>query len=46
MGRQADQATPDCTDRRCRDDRVQTIPSESMGWYLGDIYGRLKAAGV
>jgi hypothetical protein len=46
MGRQADRATPDCTDRRCRDDRVQTIPSESMGWYLGDIYGRLKAAGV
>lgn len=46
MGRQADRAAPDCTDRRCRDDRVQTIPSESMGWYLKDIYGRLKAAGV
>ena len=46
MGRQADRAAPDSTGRRCRDDRVQTIPRESMGWHLKDIYGRLKAAGV
>ena len=46
MGRQADRTTPDCTDRHSRNDRAQVIPSESMGWYLGDIYGRLKAAGI
>ena len=46
MGRQTDRATPDCTGRRCRDDRAQTVPSEALGWYLGDIYGRLKAAGI
>lgn len=46
VGRQAGRAAPDRTDRRCRDDRVQTIPSESMGWYLGDIYGRLQSAGI
>jgi hypothetical protein len=46
IGRQADRAAPDCSDRRSRDDRAQTISSESMGWYLGDIYGRLKTAGI
>ena len=46
MGRQTDRATPDCTDRRCRDDRAQTIPSQSLGWYLDDIYKRLQTAGI
>lgn len=46
VGKEGDRATPDCTDRRCRDDRAGTLPSETVGWYLGDIYDRLKAAGI
>jgi hypothetical protein len=39
--------TRDCSERRCRDDgRVQTLGSEAMGWYLSDIYGRMKSAGI
>jgi hypothetical protein len=45
-GKKGDHATPDCSERRCRDDRAQTIPSEALGWYLGDLYGRLKTAGI
>lgn len=45
--KEADRGMPDCTDRRCRDDdRAQTLPSETLGWYLSDIYGRMKAAGI
>jgi hypothetical protein len=37
----------DCSERRCRDDgRVQSLSSEAMGWYLSDIYGRMKSAGI
>jgi hypothetical protein len=35
-----------CTQRRCRDDRVQALDSEKLGWYLSDIYGRMKSAGL
>ena len=36
----------DCTERRCRDDRAQAMNSETVGWYLSDLYGRMKAAGI
>ncbi|MCC6534484.1 MAG: PepSY domain-containing protein [Burkholderiales bacterium] len=47
LDKEVDRATPDCTDRRCRDDdRTQTLSSETLGWYLSDIYGRMKAVGI
>ncbi|MCC6195797.1 MAG: PepSY domain-containing protein [Burkholderiales bacterium] len=27
-------------------DRAQALPRETVGWYLSDIYGRMKAAGI
>jgi hypothetical protein len=42
-----DRHTRDCSERRCRDDgRVQTRSREAVGWYLGDIGGRMKSAGI
>lgn len=47
MGTEADRGATDCRDRRRRDDtRAQTLPSEVVGWYLADIYGRMQAAGI
>ena len=42
-----DRSTRDCSERRCRDGGgVQTLRSEAIGWYLADIYGRMKSAGI
>jgi hypothetical protein len=46
-GKQDDARTRECSERRCRDDqRVRTLGSEAIGWYLSDIYGRMKSAGL
>ena len=45
-GAEARGAAEDCSKRRCRDDRAQVRVSKTVGWYLSEIYDRMKSAGI